>query len=167
MRFITVLIAVILPSCAGYHLGGTKPAKLASVHSINVTMFRNDTQHPRANAIVTSAVANALVQDGTYKLASAEKADAILEGTLHKILYSNIRSEVYDTMRPEELSNTLTVVWTLHDARNPRKVLMTGSNSGTSRFFIGANLQTDRNNALPDAADRAGQAIVSQLANGF
>ena len=29
------------------------------------------------------------------------------------------------------------------------------------------DLQTARNNALPDALERASQAIVSQLANGF
>ncbi len=167
MRLITVLIAAALSSCAGYHLGGVKPAALANIHSICVPMFKNDMQHPRANAIATSSVANAMVQDGTYRLASASRADAILEGTLQKIIYLNIRSERLDTLRPAELENTITIKWVLRDARNPLKILMTGTNTGTSRFFVDANLQTARNNALPDAADRASQALVSKLANGF
>jgi len=167
MRFLTAFTALALSSCAGYHLDGTKPAALAHVHSIAVPMFKNDTQHPRANAIATSATTNALVQDGTYRLASQDTADAILEGTLHKIKYLQIRSELIDTLRPKELENEITISWTLRDARNPTHVLMTGNNTGTSRFFVDSNLQTSRNNALPDATDRASQGIISRLANGF
>jgi hypothetical protein len=38
---------------------------------------------------------------------------------------------------------------------------------GVSRFFVDSNLQTARNNALPDALRRAGEALVSRLADGF
>ncbi len=167
MRYTAIIVATFLSSCAGYHLGGNKPAALANVHTINVPMFKNDTLHPRAGAIATSAFDNALVQDGTYRIANSDQADAILEGTIHKIDYSNIRAQPLDTIRPEELQNTITIEWTLRDARNPLKVLMYGSSKGISRFFVDSNLQTSRNNTLPDALQRAGQAIVSKLANGF
>ena len=44
---------------------------------------------------------------------------------------------------------------------------MAGMSTGKSDFFTSSNLQTDRNNAIADAAQRAGVALVSTLANGY
>lgn len=156
-----------LVSCTGYQLGGTKPASLAHVKTIVVPMFSNDTLHPRAEAIATSAVANAIVQDGTYRIGKVDVADAILEGRLSEIKYSNIRGRRFDTLRPEELSNRVTLEWVLRDARDPTKVLASGTSTGSSQLFVSANLQTARNNALPEALERAGEALVSRIADGY
>ena len=160
-------IALTLASCAGYQLGGTRPAALAGVRTIAVPMFRNDTLHPRAEALATSAAADAFVQDGTYRLATSGQADAILEGAVHKVEYAQIRATRLDTLRPEELQNVVTLNWTLRDGRDPGKVLATGTSVGSSRFFVDSNLQTSRNNALPDALQRATEAMVSRLADGY
>lgn len=159
--------ALLLASCSGYQLGGLKPSQLQSVTTISVPMFANDTAHPRAEALATSAVTNAFVQDGTYRLTAREKADAVLEGRLSEISYTSIRGSRRDTLLPEELGNAVTLRWTLRDAKNPARVLATGSTSGTSQLFVDSNLQTARNNALPDALERAGEALVSRLATGF
>lgn len=161
------LPALFLTSCAGYRLGGVKPASLAAVNTISVPMFENLTQHPRAEAIATSAVAAALSHDGTYKLASADNADAILEGKLKSIEYTSIRGSRLDSLLPEELHNKVTISWTLKDARDPTKVLASGEAEGASQLFVDSNLQTARNNALPDALERAGETVVSTLANGY
>lgn len=159
--------ALWLSSCAGYQLGSRKPVSLANVGSIAVPMFSNDTLHPRAEALATSAVANAIVQDGTYRIAKVDSADAILEGRISEIKYSNIRGRRFDTLRPEELSNRVTLKWVLRDARDPTKVLASGSSIGSSQLFVDANLQTARNNALPEALERAGEALVSRIADGY
>jgi hypothetical protein len=160
-------LALALASCAGYQLGGSKPAGLAHVKNIAVPMFSNGTQHPRASAIATSSVTNALVRDGTYRISTADAADAVLEGRLSRIEYRMIRASRFDSLYPEELANTVTLQWTLRDARDPTKVLASGSALGTSQLFVSANLQTARNNALPEALDRAGDSLVSALATGF
>lgn len=164
-----VLLApfLCLVSCAGYQLGGVKPASLAKVRNINVPMFANYTQHPRAEALATSAVANAIVLDGTYKLARLDQADAVLDGTIREIKYSAIRGRRLDTLRPEELANTVTISWVLKDARDPTKVLASGSSTGSSQLFASSNLQTARNNALPEALQRAGESLVSRISNGY
>ena len=168
MKFPSCLAALCcLVSCAGYHLGGTKPASMAKVHSIAVTMFDNATLHPRAEAIATSAVTSAMVQDGTYRLARREQADAVLEGKLSEIKYTVLRSTRTDVQHPEELANSVTLRWTLRDAKDPTKTLASGSSTGTSTFYVGSNLQTARNNALPDALERAGEALVSRISNGY
>lgn len=159
--------ALFLCSCAGYQLGGVKPRSLAGVQTIAVPMFLNETQHPRAEALATSAVASAFVQDGTYRIATVAEADAVLKGRLHTIDYTPIRGNRFDTMLPEELANTVTLAWELRDGRDPTKLLARGSSVGSSKAYVDANLQTARNNALPDALERAGEALVSRLADGY
>lgn len=166
-RLLFLAPVLFLASCAGYQLGGVKPAALSGVHRVSVPMFANDTQHPRAEAIATSAVSSAFVQDGTYRISPLDQADAVLEGSVRSVRYSTIRGRRLDTQRPEELSNTVNLEWTLRDARDPTRILATGTSSGTSQLFVDANLQTARNNALPDAMERAAEALVSRLANGY
>lgn len=168
MKFVAFFAtALLLASCAGYRLGGIKPVSLQQVKRIAVPMFSNATLHPRAEVIATSAVANALVQDGTYQLSALDQADAILEGKLSSIAYHNIRGSRLDTQLPEELANTVVLEWQLKDARDPTKTLASGSSAGNSQMFVGSNLQTARNNALPEALERAGESLVSRLANGY
>lgn len=130
-------------------------------------MFTNDTQHPRAEALATSAMTDALTLDGTYKIRSAATADAVLVGKIKRIKYAAIRSSRLDSLLPEELSNSVIIIWNLKDARNPTKLLATGVAEGKSQLFVDSNLQTARNNALPDAFERAAESITSSLANGY
>ena len=163
----SALICLALASCAGYRLGGVKPPSLAGVKTISVPMFANGSQHPRAESLATSAVTAAIVQDGTYRPAETAAADAVLEGELTNIGYSTLRTSRLDSLLAEELTNTVTIAWVLRDARDPTRVLASGNNVGTSSFFVDSNLQTARQNALPDALMRAGQGVVSKLASGY
>jgi len=167
MRSLLLLSALAFTSCTGYQLGGAKPAILRDIHNVSVPMFHNDTLHPRAEALATSAATEAIVMDGTYRITSLDKADAVLEGNVHEIQYTPLRSTRLDTLRPEELQNTVILTWKLLDARDRTKVLASGSSTGTSRFFVDSNLQTSRTNALPDALQRASEAMISRLSNGF
>lgn len=167
MRLLSVLLCLAFSACAGYQLGGVKPGIMRDVESISIPMFKNDTLFPRAETLATSAAVDAFVQDGTYRIATSADADAILEASLHEIDYTQIRSTRLDTLRPEELQNSVTIVWILRDARGSNRVLAQGTSVGHSSFFVDSNLQTSRNNALPDALERASQALVSKLANGF
>lgn len=161
------LIAMSFVSCAGYGLGGAKPPSLTNVKSVAVPMFTNATLEPRAEALATSAVAAAFVQDGTYKLSSRSSADAVLEGKLQGISYSTLRSSRLDSLLAEELTNEVRIDWVLRDAKDPTKVLASGSSQGQSSFFVDSNLQTARRNALPDAFERAARNLVSRLASGY
>ena len=168
MKF-PILLAptLLLASCAGYHLGETKPKSMERVKTIAVPMFSNSTLFPRAEAVATSAVAEAIVQDGTYRIAKSDKADAVLQGNIRSINYKNLRGSRFDVFRPEDLGNTVSIDWELRDAKDPTKLLASGKSDGSSEFFAASNLQTARNNALPDAFQRAGVALVSRLANGY
>lgn len=161
------IFSIALASCAGYGLGGAKPPSLAGVKSISVPMFSNGTLEPRAEALVTSAVTAALVQDGTYRLADRSSSDAVLEGKLKDIKYSTLRSSRLDSLLAEELTNEVRIEWTLRDSRDPTKILASGVSEGHSSFFVDSNLQTARRNALPDAFERAARNMVARLSSGY
>lgn len=161
------LVSCLFANCAGYQLGGAKPSALAEVRSVAVPMFSNMTLHPRAESIATSAVVSAMTQDGTYRVSSRDEADAVLIGSVASIQYSTLRSSRMDSLLPEELQNKVTLDWTLVDSRDATRVLAQGSSTGTSQLFVDANLQSARNNALPDALERAGQALIGRIANGY
>lgn len=168
MKYALLLLFTLpLFSCAGYQLGGAKPPSLAGVKTIAVPMFSNGTQEPRAEALATTAVTDALVMDGTYRISDRNHADAVLEGTLASIQYSTLRSSRLDSLLAEELSNEVSIIWTLRDAKDPTKILASGTSTGSSSFFADSNLQTARRNALPDAFGRAGRNLVSNLSSGF
>ncbi len=168
MKFLFLAVmSLVSVSCAGYQLGGAKPPSLAGVKTICVTTFENGTLHPRAEALATSAVGGAIVQDGTYRIAGRADADAVLEGKVMGIEYNPLRSSNLDSLVAEELTNTVTISWNLLDARDNTKVLASGTSSATSSFFVDSNLQTARNNALVDAFERVAVRLVSKLASGY
>jgi len=156
-----------LGSCAGYRLGVNKPVAMTKVKNIHVPMFANQSFHPRAEALATSAVVNAFTTDGTYRITALDEADAVLEGRVASIDYSQLVGNRLDTALPEQLRNSVTLGWELKDARDRSRVLMAGSSVGTSQLFVTSNLQTSRNNALPEAVERAGEKIVSLLSNSY
>ena len=156
-----------LTSCAGYRFGGNKPAHLESVQSVHIPLAQSHVIFPRAEALTTNSVVDALVNDGTYRLAPSHKADATLILTLDNLAYRQTRSTSEDILRSEELSLEATVSYQLIDNKNPGTILDRGRGRGRTRFFIDANLQTARANALPDALQRASQAIIARLADGI
>ena len=168
IRFALALCCLgLLSSCAGYRLGGEKPKHLAAVKSLYVPLAKTRTLFPRSEALTTNVVVDAITRDGTYQIGTASDSDATLFLTLEDISYQQTRSDRRDTLRSEELTLEVKIDWQLVDPKRPGQPLEEGSNGGRTRLFVDDNLQTARANALPDALQRAAQAIVSRIADGF
>ena len=60
-----LILSLLLVSCAGYQLGGHKPAHLAQVKSVHVPLFENDTLQIRAESYATNSAVDAITRDGT------------------------------------------------------------------------------------------------------
>ncbi|MFM2221626.1 MAG: hypothetical protein RLZZ553_1374 [Verrucomicrobiota bacterium] len=157
----------MLVSCAGYHLEGRRPQALTRVKHIRVPLFENKTLIPRGETLATNSVIDAIASDGTYRIANESSADAVLQGTVESITYNQISAARLDTLRSEELENTITLRWELRDAKNPLRILAKGRATGTSRFAVDANLQTARSSALPDAMQRAATQVVGRLTDDY
>jgi len=166
-RLSLLVVALLVPACAGYRLGGSKPAHLAPVSLIHVEVVENRTLMPRAGAHATNSIVDALTRDGTYRPGAASNADAFLRTSLSRIEYRQARSARRDTLRSEELRMTVSLEWILVDASNPSRILDKGESSGRTVFFVDPNLQTARQSALPEALRRAAESLVARLADGF
>ena len=154
-------------NCTGYTWGTAKPEHLSEVKTVCIAMVENMTQVPRAAALTTNSLVDAITRDGTYRISSIDQADAHLLTTLQKIEYRQARSTREDTLRSEELEMEAHLNWSLVDAANPAKVLASGKSRGITRFFVDPNLQTARQSALVDAIKRATEGIVSRVSEGF
>jgi hypothetical protein len=163
----TLALAFVSSSCAGYRLQSGRPAALSHVKSIHVPMFENKTLIPRGEVMATNSVIDAITIDGTYRIATSDKADAVLRGTIDSVSYDQVRSTRLDTLRSEEMANTVTLKWTLYEGANPLKILSSGKAKGSSRFAIDSNLQTARSNALPDALQRASKQVIGRLTDDY
>lgn len=168
MRLLLFYLSLsLLTSCAGYRFGGHKPDHLQAIQSISVPLAKSRVVFPRVEALATNSMVDALVQDGTYRLAPAGDGDASLIITLDQLDYRQIRSSTVDVLRSEELQLEVTVSYQLIDSNRPGVVLDEGKERGHSRLFVDDNLQTARVNALPDALQRATQSIIARIADGI
>ncbi len=84
------LLALLLNGC-GYTMGGNLPPH---VKTIAVPMFRNLTQYPAIENVMTSAVVAAFANAGRLKVVPLQQADSILEG---EVIEYNVEAIAFDT----------------------------------------------------------------------
>lgn len=167
MYKVLLLTCLFLASCAGYQLGGSKPSHLSDVQSIHVPLFKNDTLFVRAESYATNTMIDALTRDGTYRVSTAESADAVLKASISDLDYGQVSSRRNDSLSSEKLSLKVTISWSLVSATKPSHVLEKGKATGRTTLFARGNLNIARTNALPDALQRACESITSRIADGF
>ncbi len=109
------LILLSLGGCAGYHIGPVQPYYLRSVHSIAVPTFENRTLMPRIAVLVTDSVIKQFQQDGTYRIAGDDRADAILKGEITRITRAPARSVRGNVLATTEFNLALRVRYSLVD----------------------------------------------------
>lgn len=160
------LPALLLNGCAGYHLGPATPAYLRQIHSIAVPTFRNMTLLPRMEVLVTGTVIKQFQQDGTFRIAAEDNADAILKGEIAVVGRSPARSLRGNVLATTEFNLTLRVHYTLV-GRDGRTIAGPADAIGTTSFFVGEDVATDERQALPLAAEQLAIHLVSQLSEGW
>ena len=161
---LTAVSCLLLPAC-GYHLGGYKPEKLKNMHTFSVNMMENNSLEPRAGVLLTSALADSLQRDGTYRLSSRGRSDFRIEGEIASVTYSSLRTNKEDTYISDEISMNVTVKYRVVDNADGKK-LIANTLTVSSNFYNQGNVQTARMNAMSYAAMLAAQRITDALTNG-
>ena len=164
--FALLLPTFLLAGCAGYKLGPATPGYLRDVHSIAVPTFANSTLTPRIEVLVTSTVIKQFQQDGTFRIASADTADATLKAEIVGVGRSPARSVRGNVLSTTEFNLTLTVKYTLL-GRDGKVLGSPGAVAGNTSFFVGSDINTDERQALPLAAEELARHLVSQLSEGW
>ncbi|PYJ09147.1 MAG: hypothetical protein DMF06_10905 [Verrucomicrobia bacterium] len=162
----TFLLVSLLSGCAGYHVGPATPAYLRQVHSIAVPTFRNGTLIPRMESLITSTVIKQFQQDGTFRIANENTADATLKGEIVSVGRSPARSVRGNVLATTEFNLALRVHYTLI-GRDGKPLAGPADVYGTTSFFVGEDVSTDERQALPIAAEELAVRLVNQLSEGW
>lgn len=158
--------SLLFPSCAGYRVGPVKPEALQGVNTIAVPNVKNLTLEPRIDVHVTNAIISRMQEDGTYKVATQGSSDASLEVTITNIERRQLRSARFNTLRTRELGLLVSLDYRLVDLRS-QEVIRQGTARGETTVFIDANYQNAERQAIPEAAQRAAERLVSNLSEGW
>jgi outer membrane lipopolysaccharide assembly protein LptE/RlpB len=161
-----IAVSLLLTGCLGYHVGPVKPSVLRDVHGIAVPTFENKTLLPRIEALITDSVIKQLQQDGTYRIANENNADAILKAEISEISRTPARSLRGNVLATTEFNLAMHVKYKLETPSGT--VLMPSTEVvGTTSFFVGEDVTTDERQALPLAAEELAIHLVTQLSEGW
>ena len=109
-RSIYFLLPLVLAlSGCGYHVGEVKPTPMRRITTIAVNTFSNETLLPRVEAQTADAVVKQFQQDGTYKIESADRADALIKGVIEKVERRPLRVFASNVLQTSEFLLVLTV----------------------------------------------------------
>lgn len=163
---VAVALAGFLSGCAGYRIGDVKPQYLAAVQSIAVPTFKNQTYLPRIEVLLTNTVIKQLQQDGTFRIADASDADAVLKANIQSVARSPARSLRGNVLATTEFNLTINVIYTLVD-KSGRVLAGPAGVSGSTNFFVGSDVTTDERQAIPNATEDLAVRMASQLSEGW
>jgi len=163
---LTPVLALVLTSCAGYQVGGIKPAHLAQVTKIAVPTFENLTLEPRLAVLVTNAIIKQIQADGSYEIVNKEDAEAVHEGKISDIDRSQFRAVRNNVLRTSQLLVRLRTDYKIRDTATGN-ALHSGRAIGESYIVLDANWQLSEHQAMEDAAQRLAASMVSEISEGW
>ncbi|MBX9577684.1 MAG: hypothetical protein K2W97_04295 [Chthoniobacterales bacterium] len=166
-----LLLSVLFLSGCGYTLGEIKPSSMRRVNTIAVTTFQNRTVVPRLEAQTADAVVKQFQQDGTYRIETSDRADAILTGTIINLQRQPQRVYGSNVLQTSEFDLVLTVEYIVKD-RVTGAILCKGQAEGRVVFFVNSDnynsdLVTDQNINYPIAAQRMAERLVGKVSEGW
>ena len=162
-----ILLAFSLGGCAGYHIGPVQPYYLRAIRSLAVPTFKNNTLTPRISVLISDTVIKQFQQDGTYRIANRDDADAILMGEIERITRSPARSLRGNVLSTVEFNLTLQIRYKLIERSTGKELASSVAVFGSTSFFVGKDVTTDERRAIPLAAQELAVRLVSQLSEGW
>jgi peptidoglycan hydrolase-like protein with peptidoglycan-binding domain len=154
-----------LSGCAGYSIGTPKPKLLVPVESLAVPNPKNQTLKPRIEVLAADSIIKQIQQDGTFKVATTDKADAVLETTITRIDRTPSRSVRGNVRATQEFRLIVEIKYTLTGAAGEN--LASGTVRGDTSFFVGSDVNEEERIAVPRAMEKAAIRLVSELSEGW
>ncbi len=165
-RLFLLALTCLLSSCAGYQLGGQKPAHLVGITKLAVPTFENQTLEPRLASTVTNALIKQIQADGSYQIVSKDQAEAILEGDITRVDRSQFRSSRRNVLRTAQLQMRLTCNFKITDTASGRSIHH-GQTFANSYVILDGNVQNSEAQALEDAAQRLAISVATEISEGW
>ncbi len=156
-------LGLLLFSGCGYHLGGLRCHALKNKDTFCVNMFANHTTQPNVAMQLTTALADNLQRDGSFRMASPSECDFTIDGTVTRIVRNSLGADWRDSYISSEIGLCVYVDYVVTD-NSSGKVLMRGSTQAEGSYFNSSgNIQSARESALSYATRKAAENIVYQL----
>lgn len=159
------LASLLLPGCAGYQLGGTKPQRLSHITKLHVPTFENDTLEPRLAVLVTNAVIKQIQAGGAYEIVNADEADAVLKGRIDMVDRSQFRAVRTNTLRTSQLLVRLRTSYKIVDGSG--STVHNGRVNSESYLALASNFQVSERQAFSEAAERMAVTLVNEISDGW
>ncbi len=161
--FPLLLSGIFFSGCASYQLGAIHDPGFKTIFVEN---FKSEVDEPALENLVTTSVIQQFQKDGTIEVTDAAHADVILQGRIVSFEMSPIRYSRANELTPTEASMSIGVKYHL-TKRGETKPYSESSATGTTSFFIGNDLQSDKRQGVPLASQNLGRQMVAALADGW
>lgn len=159
--FLTSLL--FLDGCASYQMGAVRKLDFKTIYIEN---FKSDVDEPALENLVSTTIIKEFQRDGSIEVTDRDRADVILQGRITSFQMSPMRYSRENELTPTEASMTIGVKYTL-TKKGQAKPYTKAEASGNTSFFIGSDLQSDKRQGVPLAAEKIGRRIVSSLVEGW
>ena len=159
-----VAAAALVGAC-GYHIGGNLPSH---VKTVAVPMFKNLTQQPNIENVITSGVVNAFVSGGQLRVVPVEQADSLLEGEIAAYSVDSIAFDPSINAQVFRLRVTLNVKF--RDLKNSSTLWHQEGLQEQSDFRVGGQVSQTiafEETASRQAAVEIGRKVVSLALDRF
>lgn len=163
--FFLVVSCVILAGCGGYSVGPTPRSAYSDVKKIYIPVVINDTYEPNIQVLVTDTIINRFNNDGTFDTTSLANADATLKINLTQIERNPVRFAVANSLVAQEYQLIMRANFQL--VGKDGKILNAQGVEGLTTFFVSNDLISSQRQALPLAAEKLADKIVSQITDAW
>jgi hypothetical protein len=160
---LSIGILFLTSGCASYRFGNASDPGFKSIFIEN---FRNDSDEPHLENLVTTTVIKEFQNDGTLIVTDASSAEVILQGRIITFQMSPVLYSRQNEITPTQVSMSIGVKYSL-TRRGQKKAFREGQATGSSTFFIGGDLQSDKRLGVPLASEELGRNMVSDLSGSW
>lgn len=168
MRYLRTLLALCaaawLAGCAGYQLGPTG-GQAAGDRSVQIVPFVNRTDEARLSDAVTTALRKELQRDGTFRLATRDPGDVVVNGSLTRYERREVSLVADDVATARDYNVSLTAQVTARE-RGTGKVLFDQPITSYTLIRVSPDLTNTERQALPLLATDLARRVTSLLADG-
>jgi hypothetical protein len=161
---LAVALAVIVSGCAGYRLGPSN-GTAAGEKAIQVNPFVNQTMEPRLGDAVTTALRRSLQSDGTYRLATRDTADIVVNGTVLRYDRHELSLLPNDVLTVRDYRITATAQVTARDL-NSGKIIFDRALTAYTLVRVGQDLTSTERQAIPLLAEDLAKSVTALLVDG-
>ena len=130
-----------------------------------MNLFQNVTTEPRLTEPVATALRRAIQQDGTFRLATRENPDLIVEGAITEFDRSGISYDPRDVLTVRDYELRMSAKFTIREAATG-KVLLSSAEFGRTTIRSGTDLPSAERQAAPLLAEDLARRITAALVDG-